>query len=104
MSSYREVCKSLGYPVFGKKMDGTAAAAMWQEANVSKTSQQTILRYLAAEFGTRLVVPEAEVKKFGENHVHPVPGSFISEDGKRVHYWTKPVDNVLESSSNIHTC
>ena len=38
------VCKKMGYPVFSKKMDAATACAMWQEANVSKKSQRTILR------------------------------------------------------------
>jgi hypothetical protein len=38
------VCKKMGYPVFTKKMDAATACAMWQEANVSKKSQRTILR------------------------------------------------------------
>jgi hypothetical protein len=51
------VCKKMGYPIFLKKMDAATVCAMWQEANVSKKSQRTILRYLAAEYGGRLVVP-----------------------------------------------
>jgi hypothetical protein len=38
------VCKKMGYPVFSKKMDAATACAMWQEANVSRKSQRTILR------------------------------------------------------------
>ena len=38
------VCKKMGYPVFSKKMDAATACAIWQEANVSKKSQRTILR------------------------------------------------------------
>jgi hypothetical protein len=47
------VCKKMGYPIFSKKMDAATACAMWQEASVSKKSQRTILRYLAAEYGGR---------------------------------------------------
>jgi hypothetical protein len=39
----------MGYAIFSKKMDAATAWAMWQEANVSKKSKRTILRYLAAE-------------------------------------------------------
>jgi hypothetical protein len=53
------MCKNMGYPMFKKKMDAATACAMWQESSVSRKSLRTILRYLAAEFGTRLVVPEA---------------------------------------------
>jgi hypothetical protein len=58
------VCRKTGYPIFSKKMDAVMACAMWQEANVSRKSQRTILRYLAAEYGCHLVVPEAEVDAF----------------------------------------
>ena len=37
-------CKKMGYPVFSKKMPAATACAMWQEANVSKKSQRTVLR------------------------------------------------------------
>ena len=81
------VCRKMGYPIFSKKMDAATACAMWQEANVPRKSQRTILRYLAAEYGCRLVVPEAEVDAFGQDHVPPVTGSF--ED---------PVIRILDDS------
>ena len=96
------VCKKMGYPVFSKKMDAATACAMWQEANVSKKSQRTILRYFAAEFGGRLVVPEAQVDAFGQDHVPPVTGTF--EDavtGKTIHYWTKPIGNGTTCPTRI---
>ena len=37
----------LGYPMLTKKMDNITAAAMWQESNISLTSQRIILRYLS---------------------------------------------------------
>jgi hypothetical protein len=97
------VCKKMGYPVFSKKMEAATACAMWQEANVSKKSQRTILRYLAAEFGGRLVVPEVQVDAFGQDHVPPVPGTF--EDavtGKTIHFWTKPIAKLLEVAVTTH--
>ena len=36
----------LDYPMLTKKMDHVPAAAIWQESNISLTSQRTILRYL----------------------------------------------------------
>jgi hypothetical protein len=59
------VCRKMGYPALFKKMDAATACAMWQEANVSRKIQRMILRYLAAEYGCRLVVPKAEVDAFG---------------------------------------
>jgi hypothetical protein len=38
------VCKKMGYPVFSKKIDAVTACAIWQEANVLKKSQRTIIR------------------------------------------------------------
>ncbi len=61
------------------------------------------LRYLAAEFGGRVTVPEAQVDAFGQDHIPPVVGSF--EDavtGKTIHYWTKPIAQLLEVS--VSTC
>jgi hypothetical protein len=92
------VCKEMGYPMFSKKMDAATACAMWQESNVSRKSSRTILRYLAAEFGTRLVVPEAEVDSFGQNHIPPVSSSYLTSEGKKIHFWTKPIGKVLEAS------
>ncbi len=97
------VCRKMGYPIFSKKMDAATACAMWQEANVSRKSQRTILRYLAAEYGCRLVVPEAEVDAFGQDHVPPVTGSF--EDpvtSKTIHFWTKPIAKLLEVSVSTY--
>ncbi len=59
----------------------------------------TTIRYLAAEFGGRVTVPEAQVDAFGQDHVPPVVGSF--EDpitGKTIHFWTKPIGQLLEVS------
>jgi hypothetical protein len=69
----------MGYPIFSKKMDAATACAMWQEPNVSRKSQRMILRYLAAEYGCRLVVPEAEVDAFGQHHVPSVTGTLTKE-------------------------
>ena len=97
------VCKKMGYPVFSKKMDAATACAMWQEANVSKKSQRTILRYLAAEYGCRLVVPESQVDAFGQAHVAPVTGSFEDPVTKKtIHYWTKPIAELLEVSVSTY--
>jgi hypothetical protein len=90
------VCKKIGYPMFTNKMDAATACAMWQESNVSKKSQRTILRYLAAKFGTQLVVPEAEVDSFGQNHIPPVTSSYLTSEGKKIHFWTKPINKLLE--------
>ena len=53
----------LGYPILAHKMSATAAAAMWQESDVSIRSQRIILRHMANEFGKRLVVPEKYIYK-----------------------------------------
>jgi hypothetical protein len=59
----------------------------------------TATRYLAAEFGGRVTVPETQVDAFGQDHVPPVVGSY--EDpvtGKTIHFWTKPIAKLLEVS------
>ena len=50
-------------------MDNITAAAMWQEFNISLTSQRIILRYLSNFFGSWLVVPEHCIDKLGQNYV-----------------------------------
>ena len=47
-------------------MDAVTAAAMWQESNVSMRYQRVILRYMANEFGKRLVVPAINISELGE--------------------------------------
>ena len=64
--------RKLGYPILAHKMSATAAAAMWQESNISVRSQRIILRHMENEFGKRLVVPEKYIHKLGENFVPPV--------------------------------
>ena len=54
-----------------KKMDNITAAAMWQEFNISLTSQRIILRYLSNLFGSRLVVFEHCIDKLGQNYAIP---------------------------------
>ena len=61
----------LGYPMLTKKMDNITAAAIWQESNISLTSQRIILRYLSNFFGSWLVVPEYCIDKLGQNYVIP---------------------------------
>ena len=56
----------LGYLMLTKKMDNITAAAMWQESNISLTSQRIILRYLSNFFGSRLIVPEYCIDKLGQ--------------------------------------
>jgi hypothetical protein len=93
------VCKKMGHQIFSKKMDAAVVCAMWHKANVLKKSQRTILRYLAAEFGGRLVVPELQVDAFRQDHTPPLTGSF--EDlatRKTIHYWTKEIAQLLEVS------
>ena len=74
--------KELGYPLFSKKMNAVTAAGMWQESNVNLRSQRTILRYLANEIGTRLVVPETEILNLGHNFVEQKYDHFIMNKKK----------------------
>jgi hypothetical protein len=92
---YVATAETLGYPITSKKMPSEHAAAMWQEANIARRAQRTILRHLSSYFGSRLVVPEAEITKLGQNHVVPDCNSFVYEK-KRIHYWTKPLTKAVE--------
>ena len=74
----------LGYPMLTKKMDNITAADMWQESNISLTSQRIILRYLSNCFGSRLVVPEHCIDKMGQNYVIPKCDFFISDHKKHI--------------------
>ena len=60
-------------------MDNITAAAMWQEFNISLTSQRIILRYLSNFFGSWLVVPEHCIDKLGQNYAIPQCDCFISD-------------------------
>jgi hypothetical protein len=72
------------------------ACAMWQEANVSKKSQWTVLRYLAAEYSGHLAVPEVQVDAFGQDHVPPVTGSFKDPvTRKMIQFWTILIAQLL---------
>ena len=93
----------LGYPMLTKKMDNITAAAMWQESNISLTSQRIILRYLSIFFGSRLVVPEYCIDKLGQNYVIPQCDFFIS-DHKKTHFWTKPISKILTKSLESLYC
>ena len=89
--------KKLGYPIFTKKMDAVTAAAMSQASNVSMRSQRVILRYMANEFGSRLVVPATKISELGEKYVKPKCDTFIL-DKQKIHYWTKSLPTLLETS------
>ena len=84
----------LGYSMLIKKMDNVTAAAMWQESNISLTSQRIILRYLSNFFGSRLVAPEHCIDKLGQNYVISQCG-FLFQMIKKTHFWTKPISKIL---------
>jgi hypothetical protein len=95
------VCRKMGYLIFSKKMDAATACAMWQEANVSRKSQKTILRYLAAEYGCRLVIAEQRLILLDRTMWPPVTGSFedpVTSKADDIHFWAKPVAKLLEVS------
>ena len=71
------IARKLGYPILTHKMTATAAAAMWQESNISIRSQRIILRHMTNEFGKRLVVPESYIYKLDEIFVEPNCKSFV---------------------------
>ena len=80
----------LGYPMLTRKMDNITDTAMWQEFNISLTSQIIILIYLSNCFGSRLVVLEYCIDKLGQNYVISQCDFFISDD-KKTYFWTNPI-------------
>lgn len=107
---FLKVAEELGYPIIAHKMPPETAAAMWQDANVSITAQDIILRYLKNEFGARLVIPRRQVRNFGDNHIAPECSYYETPKQKKIHYWTKPIDKVvttcvekfLEEQKEVH--
>ncbi len=58
---------------------------------------------MAAEYGGRLVAPEAQVDAFGQDHVPPVTGSFEDPVTRKViNFWTKPIAQLLEVSVSTY--
>ena len=96
-----KVSQELGFNIKSKKMGASTAAAMWVESNISVNSQRIILRYMRNEFGTSLVVPAHQIAAFGENHVPPECGSILTDDKKKIHYWTKPIEVVVQKSMSV---
>ena len=86
-------------------MDNDTAVAMWDEANVNTRSQRTILQYLRATFGKKIVVPahshskdEMNSRNVG-NYVSVDPiSSNKTIDGEFICYWTKPLSPTLSAS------
>jgi hypothetical protein len=66
---YEEVAREKGIiTTQNKKMDAHSAAAMWEDANVKLFQQRKINRHLGAYFGSRLTVPEKEIKEIGKGN------------------------------------
>lgn len=63
-------------------MSAITAAAMWQEDNLSIDAHQTILHYMANEFGPPLVVPMKEWVQFGQDHIAPQCSYYETKDKK----------------------
>ena len=82
-----------------KKIDITTAAAIWQESNITLTSQ----RILSIFFCNRLVVPEHCIDKLEQNQVIPQCDFFIS-DNKKTHFWTKLISKILTKSLESLYC
>ncbi len=79
------------------KMDEATAAAMWFESNTLKKNSQIILAYLKQAYGTRFVPPESKVEeKLGADHLVPDCGTWVDENKETIHYWTKPIDEVVK--------
>ena len=69
---------------------------MWQESNISRKAQRTIVRHLSDFFGKQLIVSEYCITELGQNHVPPTSDSIILND--KNHFWAKPLDKLLTKS------
>ena len=63
--------------------DASSAAAMWKEPNIIKQSKHVILRYLANNFGTCIVIPETQIEKFRQKHIEPECNVFETLNRKK---------------------
>ena len=75
-------------------MCAAAAAAMWDNANISIRAQRVILKHLFTAFGRRLTVPESTVKALAVNAITPDCGVYIL-DKEKISYWTKDIEVVI---------
>ena len=94
-----------------KKMDnGTAAAAMWEEANCNTKQQRIMLRYLRATFGRKSINgmatsikrvdekrPEGSIMYLGCKDVEPVYNE-VEIDGETISYFHKPLQRCVSTS------
>ena len=93
----------LGYHMLTKKTDNITATVMWQVSHISKRSQRIVLRYLSNFFVSRLVVLEYCIDELGQNYV-PSQCAFFISDRKKIHFWTKPISNILTTSLESLYC
>ena len=95
------VATEKGIAITPKVMDAQYAAAMWTNANASTATQRSILRDLSGFFGHRFVVPEHAIRKLNENSFPPKCGHFLDDENKKIDYWYKPVDELLEHQAKF---
>jgi hypothetical protein len=99
--------RKLGYIHSAMKMTDEVSQAMWEEANCNSKQQRIIIRFLRTVFGKKSVnLPTAtktgEVLSTSSNigkytSVDPVSDMCVV-DKETIHYWTKPLDKVLNAS------
>ena len=93
---FLSVAIELGYPILSQKMDEFSAAAMWLESNVTTNALRIIAQHLSDCFGKHLIVPKSWITQLGQNHVTLKSKSIILDD-KKIHFWTKPLDETYRN-------
>jgi hypothetical protein len=65
--SVTESLQGKGFPLFDT-MSETRVAAMWQDANVSGSQEETILKHLRSHFGSKAFTTRKRVRMLSEGH------------------------------------
>jgi hypothetical protein len=68
--SFLVSAKDCGLPVI-HQMDASTAAAMIANANLTRTQQCIISKYMWYDFGSQVIVPESKQVDLGQHHRHP---------------------------------
>ena len=96
---FRAVAKDRGCvttPEDHETMSATNVAAMWALSGVNTRQQRIIARCLKGSYGRPMIGTQESVKEFGKGAFKAEHGSLRDENGKKVCFWYKEVDKLLE--------
>jgi hypothetical protein len=79
-------------------MDASTAAAMITDANLTRTQQHIISKYMRYAFGSQVIVPELKQVELGQHHRHSSAFySSYSHGSEEIDYWYFNLTEVLLS-------